>query len=67
MKKGGDVKVMLHKKTVVFSLRIPHDTDRRIKEQAALQGISQNAFIMNSINRELDKARLIGAKQEAKA
>ena len=48
---------MTTNKKIVYCLRLPKDTDTKVKDVAKRQGISQNAFIMNAINKELDKAK----------
>ena len=55
--------MMLPEKKTVYSLRLPQSTDKLIKDMAKKQGISQNAFIMNTINRELDKAKRMKVKE----
>ena len=54
---------MLPVKKKVFCLRIPAHIDKLIKDEAQRMGITQNAFIMNSINRELDKAKRMKVKE----
>ena len=57
----------LKEKKELVSLRIPVNLNKKLEEYVAPMGLSKNAYILGLLNRELDKARLIGAKQEAKA
>ena len=56
IKAGGELKVTSKRK--IFTLRLSPDLGKKIENESRRLGISQNAFVVMTLNEKLDKSEI---------